>query len=213
MFLKFADETQLQRVIKMASFRRSMSSYINDAEHLHLNSMAKILMLTDLKSSNDLCKYIDNSSHDSNKQSIAGKLIIAHNMPVVYMRNPDHLFSVYRGYNPLYATDGNGGLILCMMWEQLCDILKKVLTEIDCPQKFVSSVLFELKLRNSHLFEKGEIVFSHYPNINWNEVSNAAIVCFSDWPEKECAESMQSLFLGRYLGDETALFIQILNPE
>jgi hypothetical protein len=61
-------------------------------------------------------------------------------------------------------------------------------------------------------FEKGEIAIARYPDVNWKELSNAAIVCAEDWPEKECAEFMQSLFFGRYLGDETGMFLNILHP-
>jgi hypothetical protein len=59
-------------------------------------------------------------------------------------------------------------------------------------------------------FERGEVVAPEMGAVDWETVTNAALVTVPDWPEKEAWRFLQALYFGTYLGDETGMMLNIL---
>lgn len=132
--------------------------------------------------------------------------------PIIVLRNIDHLFPNVSDLN-IYRLLCNGEVIIFSLQnKQLVTFLINFFTyslNLNC---FKSALYSATAEHNSKNYEKGEIVFSSYPQMHWINTINAAIVCFPHWPEKDCSEVMQGVLFGRYLGDETGLFLNILHP-
>ena len=71
-------------------------------------------------------------------------------------------------------------------------------------------VVHGLDLRKRR-FERGEVVVAERQSVSWPELKAAAYVMLPEWPEKEAWGFLQSLYLGTYFGDETGMFVGILD--
>jgi len=72
-------------------------------------------------------------------------------------------------------------------------------------------VVHQLPLRK-RAFEKGEVVAPRIGAVDWEAVSNAAFVTVPDWPKKEAWKFLQALYFGTYLGDETGMILNTMEP-
>ena len=73
------------------------------------------------------------------------------------------------------------------------------------------SVLIALPLRKKR-FERGEISAPALQKVNWPSIMRSAFVTVPDWPAQDQFKFLQSLYMGVFLGDESALFLGIIDP-
>lgn len=59
-------------------------------------------------------------------------------------------------------------------------------------------------------FEKGEVIAPGIGAVDWEAVSNAAVVTVPDWPVAEQRKFLQALYFGTYLGDDTGMMLHVL---
>ncbi len=135
--------------------------------------------------------------------------------PTIFLRNFDHLTNTFLKDAEILLlndVDGKHPYIFTLKSEIVEHFLLNAINELEKSENLTVafSVIFA-KFKTSN-YEKNEIILLHYPTINWSKISSAAIIIAPDWPVKECVEILQSLFFGRYLGDETGLFLNILHP-
>ncbi|PAW60096.1 MAG: hypothetical protein B9S37_10785 [Verrucomicrobiia bacterium Tous-C3TDCM] len=161
------------------------------------------------KTDNNITKVISNLiPKDVHKQ----QYYTFHASPIILLRNPDHLLPETSSEECLYAQSGKNIPLFSIKSSSLQKFSDLYSGFLEKSSDAESALIQAIHSLGGKSFEKGEVAIANYPNINWKEISNAAIVCAPDWPEKESAEFMQSLFFGRYLGDETGLFLNILHP-
>ncbi len=138
--------------------------------------------------------------------------------PILFLRSASHIFRTSYDdspdvlVTPSSENNNQSSIFFALHTRILNDFWYRFKQERTISHSFETTFDRVCKLYKVKNFEKGEIAITRYPEVNWKEISNAAIVCAEAWPEKECAEFMQSLFFGRYLGDETGMFMNILHP-
>ena len=194
--------------ILQATIHRSFSSFLIDESIFYLD----ISNYSSTKIEKNFQSLVEILSSQISENSVYHHWITFHTSPIILLRNADHLLPDYIGEECLYARCEDEISLFSIKTTSLqkfSDYFSKSHEEFSNVESALKNSVSKLKGKP---FEKGEVAIASYPNINWKEITNAAIVCAPGWPEKECAEFMQSLFFGRYLGDETGLFLNILHP-
>jgi hypothetical protein len=156
-------------------------------------------------------------------------IVIAHPASLA-LRNIDHLLSLES--NGTYAAEKCDFLWLKVktanthrasqgIWAVRANHLQTVLEawkskwieeqENLSDQEIWNQVIANLPLRK-RCFESGEVVEPDIHAVNWNAISQAAIVTIPEWPAEEQHKFLQALYFGTFYGDETGLMVNILDP-
>lgn len=74
-----------------------------------------------------------------------------------------------------------------------------------------TTVVQELALKKRP-FESGEVIAPRMGAVDWESVSHAAFVTVSGWPKEQQRKFLHALYFGTYLGDDTGLMLEVLDP-
>lgn len=203
-------------IVQQSSLHRSLSCLNHTRDFVDIRDLIESTLIEKLQGidAEQICEKLNTlfTKHFSLSTEDSESWLVMHTVPIFFPRDPAHLFPVNAHIDFLYTIDSNKLPIFAIKRKLLPNFLDLYTKEVICKSLNYLDFNFTLDHYRTKLFEKGEIAITRYPEVNWKEISNAAIICAVDWPEKECAEFMQSLFFGRYLGDETGLFLNILHP-